>query len=346
MDGSSWFGRRRGFTLIELLVVIGIVGLLVGLLLPAVQAAREASRRTACLNNLKQIGLAIHAYHDAEGAFPVGDVLASDPRLAFPGQPCAGVYNDRSFLVAILPQMDQAPLYHSMNHWVSVFGPENTTAAATSVGAYACPSDGAAGRPRPAWTNDRDLVGWIEGRMTVPTSYVGSFGSLIVRTRPAPYAPNCSVDPRALPQANGVLTGISPVRLSSVTDGLGATMLVSERSMSRIAAENDQAFRGFGDWYSGAVGDTLFSAFSPPNPRQPTLTVGAATSLHRGGVHVAFCDGSVRFIKDSIDSWTLDDQFRPSGATFNPGGWWSNVPRAGVYQALATRQGNEIIPTD
>lgn len=338
---------RRGLTLVELLVVIAVIGLVAGLVLPAVQAAREAARRASCLNNLRQIGLAIQSYHGIEGSFPCGVVAATDARLETPLYPCRAVYNDRSFLVAILSQLEQEALYDSMNHWVSIYGPENATAAAVTVGLYVCPSDGDAGRPRPIWT-DTPLATWLDGRNSVTTSYVGSYGSLFVESLPYYYAPSCKVDPRALAQANGVITGVAPVRDSSVADGLSTTMLLSERAMTLIRDRDDDDlnYRSFGDWYSGGLGDTLISAAFPPNHRSIHMRVNAASSLHGGGIHVGFCDGSARFVKETIDSWPLDWRFRPLGSRRTPGGWWVNVPRPGVWQALATRAGGEIVPGD
>lgn len=344
-NGTGW--RRPGFTLIELLVVVAVIGILAGLILPAVQAAREAARRASCLNNMRQIGLAIQNYHGIEQCFPCGVVAGFDPRLDSPFVPCRAVYPDRSFLVAILPQIEQQALYNSMNHWVSVYGPENSTAARMSISMYACPSDTEAGKPRLMWT-DPALAHWLEGRESVTTSYAGSFGSLFVHTLPDYYAASCHVDSRALSQANGVLTGISPIGAASILDGLSTTMLMSERAMTvvRTHAENDINFRAYGDWYSGELGDTLFAAAFPPNSKSKHLRVSAASSLHAGGVNVGFCDGSARFVKDSISSWSLDWRFRPLGAYTTPGGWWVNVPQPGVWQAMATRDGGEIVSTD
>ncbi len=337
---------RHGFTLIELLVVVAVIGILVGLVLPAVQAAREAARRASCLNNMRQIGLAIQNYHDIEQCFPCGIVSGSDPRLDSPFVPCRAVYPDRSFLVAILPQIEQQALYNSMNHWVSVYGPENSTAATASVSMYACPSDTGAGKPRLMWT-DTALAPWLEGRESVATSYAGSFGSLFVHTLPDYHGTSCRVDARALAQANGSITGISPVGAASILDGLSTTMMMSERAMTplRTYAEHDFNYRAFGDWYSGDLGDTLFAAAFPPNSKIKNLRVSSASSLHSGGVNVGFCDGSARFVKNSISSWPLDWRYRPLGAYTTPSGWWVDVPQPGVWQAMATRDGSEIVGT-
>ncbi len=184
MSGKpSRIHRPGGFSLIEVLVVVAIIALLIGLLLPAVQAAREASRRSQCLNNLKQIGLAIHGYHDSQGCFPVGIIPSYDPRPEFIGTPCPGGYSDKSFLVGILPHVDQAALYNSINQNLAIYSYENTTVWSISVGAYACPSDPAAGNPRPLFP-DPPFDAIFTGYLSVPTSYAGSFGSLVVDPLP------------------------------------------------------------------------------------------------------------------------------------------------------------------
>ena len=187
--------RRRAFTLIELLVVIAIIAVLIALLLPAVQAAREAARRVQCVNNLKQIGIAVHNYHDQVGALP-GAYL---------------VYNVTSFsaLSMMLPHMEQSPLYNALNFSLAYTDPANSTVLMADVSTFICPSD----LPNP-----------IRSR-GAQTNYMADMGSWIVWQ--AATGPNAG-----LPGPNGVFFGNSSTRFAAITDGLSNTGFFSERVMA------------------------------------------------------------------------------------------------------------------
>src|SRR5262249_7510890 len=140
--------RASGFTLIELLVVISIIGVLIALLLPAVQAAREAARRSSCVNNLKQIGVAIHNYANAVGVYPPGYVSAINPAVTDAcdqdNENAHGVDLGSGWAWGsmLLPQMEQQALFNSINFGLSVAYAANNTCSTTQVNTYLCPSDG------------------------------------------------------------------------------------------------------------------------------------------------------------------------------------------------------------
>ena len=348
-------GKHRGFTLIELLVVIGVVSLLVALLLPAVQSAREAARRAQCVGHLRQIGLALHGYHDTIGSLPTGRFMTYDPRLAGLNPPCTSAAVDKSFLALLLPALEQVALYHAINCDLSIFGYENRTVHSVSVGVFACPSDPESGQPRPG--DDREMV--AQG-LAVPgetllmsfTSYSGCYGSYYVSAIPRPET-SCVVPGPLMAQANGCLRDGQPIPFSAITDGLSQTIFVAEKSTTtfrRLDGVDPEIFPRFGWYFSGNWGDTLFTTAYPPNMgRKVSLAAGqahtfAASSLHPGGLNALMGDGSVRFVGDSIQTWPTNPLTgQPAGAFLDRGGWWAHLPPAGVWQALGTRSGGEII---
>lgn len=344
-----------GFTLIELLVVLGLIALLLALLLPAVQMAREAARRTQCRNNLKQIGLAVHSYAEVHACLPLGRLPIYDPRFAGSNPPCTSVFNDKSLLIAILPYVEQAQIFNAVNHSLSIFAVENTTIHSQAIELYACPSDSGAGRP--VLLNTGQLapmapeppgVRW----QMVMTSYSACFGTFPIRAMPA-FSPGCTVPPELSSQCDGSFNDHHPIKLSSFTDGVSTTVIASEKAVATFSPLD--AFKpGMSTeagWYvSGNLGDTLFTTFYPPNAYKKVALgslnarLYSASSLHPGGIHVLMGDGSVRFISENIDSWAADPGTGdPIGATKNPGGWWENLPALGLWQALGTRAGSETV---
>lgn len=326
--------------MIELLVVITVIGVLIALLLPAVQAAREAARRVDCTNNLRQIGLALHGYHDLHNSLPQGRVVMHDPRYMIAGIPCSGTI-DRSFLVSILPHAEQTSLYNAINHNVSIFGPENLTIRSTVIGAYACPSDPDSGRPRPGFSNEPFPSPVPDLTSATSASYAGVMGSRVSNALPSPTR-GCFVDPKAVADANGCINDLAPITFASVTDGLSSTMVVAEKSTTilRDSSDPQTVENRAGWWFLGETGYTLVVASYPPNaykkvpPSNGFAWECTASSLHPGGINGLMGDGSVRFFKDSIQSTPLTSEGIPLASP------------DGVWQKLSTRNGSEIIAND
>lgn len=295
--------RRSGFTLIELLVVIAIIAILVSLLLPAVQQAREAARRTQCKNNLKQFGLALHNYHDAHSRFPLGT--------------SAKAFSVHAFL---LPYMDQAPLYNQINFNVAWNDVSNDAVRATVVPMFLCPSDPNVGR--------------------IPVGYAGNSyranqGATLLNAQPGvnPGDANFGMAP-----PNGPLTPQRANRIADVNDGTSNTAIFSEHPIgdfNNLAVSkydtfwpktypntldeavqqcmaidiNDIQYQRVSDvgapWLQAYHSTTTYFHVAPPNSRScmfpPSRIATIAASHHVGGVHLLMCDGSVRFVNNSID---------------------------------------------
>lgn len=299
------FRANKGFTLVELLVVIAIIGILVALLLPAVQAAREAARRTQCSNNLKQLALAVHNYSDTNKALPAAAYRC-----------CWGTW-----LVGILPYLEQKTAFDNYKY----FGWMSDTSGNTRYGApinrpitrmqmpmYTCPSDSKTAMPN------------IFNGVTFH-NYVGNAGNTTWNRR-ATFGTTSTGQPNRYGGAPFVwITSItsSPqaVRFDEMTDGLSNTLLFSETVQGRIGD-----LRGFAWWNGGAHFETLLlpntsqpdvlenisyckpANRSNPPCRGPTSALPsniAARSRHPGGVQASLCDGSVRFIANTInlDTW-------------------------------------------
>jgi len=347
--------QRAGFTLIESLVVIAIIGILIALLLPAVQAAREAARRAQCSNNLKQFGIALQSYHDSYGCLPAGRIKSYDPRYSGANPPCTSTIIDKSIHVFLLPYVEQMSLFNAINQSLTIIGTENSTIHTSVVGIYSCPSDPDSGPPRDLNAGALATYGVTDPAPMSFTSYAGCTGSLMVIALPQ-LGKQCVVPSQQIAQNNGCFHDVSPITLASIVDGTSNTLFMAEKSTTTLrnfASISPTLFAERGWYITGNWGDTLFSTFYPVNAYRSVgggaadALARSASSLHPGGVNVLMGDGSVRFVKDTIQSWASNPMTgQPIGAVFNAGGWWDVLPGPGIWQALSTRGDREIISAD
>lgn len=296
---------RAGFTLIELLVVIAVIGILIALLLPAVQQAREAARRAQCVNNLKQIGVALSAYDGSLRVLPPGYVSNFDAEGndTGPGWGWASMF---------LPQIDEPNLFNAINFNLAIEHPSNMTARLPVVKTFLCPSDTA--RPN-WWAVNRD---WTTGSpiqyicQLASSNYVGMYGL----GEPGP-------------DGSGLFFRDSGVAMRDILDGSSTTIAVGERShrlgeatwvgsvTNALLYPNDND--NIGNYrIETSPGIVLGHVGERVGPGAPNSDVNQFYSLHSGGgVNFLFADGHVSFLKSTVNYQT--------------------------YKALATRAGGEVV---
>lgn len=299
----SRYRKRRAFTLIELLVVIAIIAILIALLLPAVQQAREAARRSQCKNNLKQIGLAVHNYHDIYTCFPNANANSE--------------LSGGSLFVSILPLIDQANAYNLYDFNLTNSDPYNVTVTSQVLPFYLCPTSPMR-RAVPSCSSD-------SGR--APGHYAVCIGS-------KDYNPYWSYygDPQPVLNGSIVYTNSTPgqTRFRDITDGSTNTLMIGETaynlpdykfSSGDCSGQSRYSFTYWSSPYPGSAVCTTEHGFNPKDVADDSIYDSnwfkTFRSDHVGGVQFTLSDGSVRFISENIDAALLD--------------------------ALATRNGGEVI---
>ncbi len=292
----------RGFTLIELLVVIAIIAILIALLLPAVQQAREAARRSSCKNNLKQLGLALHNYHDTHRVFPPGQMNYIGADL-----PSGNRGGARTcWMQQILPYIDQAPLYNGAKTFFSSNSPAYSSfpKRETVIQTLMCPSDPAGPKVMTASAASAAAGQGFSGNYVLAAGSDANFG-------------NSGADVGL--NLNGMFYPLSSTSMRDVIDGSSNTLLGSEIVLSADTSAHDLRGRYYNTW----EGNVLFSSALPPNtttgdrsqycneiPQAPCQTKGStnvvqyARSYHDGGAHAMLADGAVRFISENISTET------------------------------------------
>lgn len=301
---SKWKPRTRGFTLIELLVVIAIIAILIALLLPAVQQAREAARRSTCKNSLKQIGLALHNYHETHRVYPPGyiarGVASADPSSAETG-------SGFSWGTMLLAFIDQAPLYNQLNLNLDASVSPNIELGDEVISIFRCPSD-----------TNQGVFSVTDGSNTYRLSsanYVGIYG----------YG-SLTMSPGA-PTDKGILFRNSNIKIRDITDGSSNTIVVGERSHQHQFVGASTVVQADSTWYAaipnatrpsgmmmmpdegpaslilGHVGQGgMMTMHHPPNT---TNHIANFSSKHEGGAHFLLGDGAVRFLSENMNYETF-----------------------------------------
>ncbi len=248
------------FTLIELLVVMAIIGVLIALLLPAVQAARSAARRVECVNNLMQFGIAMQTYENGVEVLPPGTVNPTGPIANKP------VGYHASWIAQILPYIDEKNVYNHLNFQVGMYDVANATVRTVSIGTFLCPSDASTSF----------------GTGVAVSNYAGNY-----------HATEAPIDVKN----NGLLFLNSAIRTEDIEDGASHTLLIGERVGSAIFGPDLGWASGTSSTLRN--GGTPINTLAISTPKNLT-PVGGFSSQHAGGANFCFADGSVHFVKNSL----------------------------------------------
>jgi prepilin-type N-terminal cleavage/methylation domain-containing protein/prepilin-type processing-associated H-X9-DG protein len=322
---------RRGFTLIELLVVIAIIAVLIALLLPAVQSAREAARRAQCTNNLKQLGLGVHSHANTYGAFPAAY---------------------KCIFITLLPYLEQQAIFDAVNFDHGPFSISNMTIHGIGISTLWCPSDPEVAKPGILPGGSPFKFDWPPGEYVERyVSYAANIG--------APRYLGDPVEALAMFDTGPFIYGFQAeeIGFGDIPDGTSQTFAIGERAYGLLKPKPPGVWKNnkllWFWWFSNQSIDTAFNTLYALNPHhsRPRLAIpsfdldqrlraailNGASSFHPGGCNFAFLDGSVHFLKESIDCWAYGPNRNGSIYAMSP---------PGVYQALSTRNGGEVISAD
>lgn len=329
--------HRRGFTLVELLVVIAIIGILVGLLLPAVQAAREAARRMQCSNNLKQLGLSMHNYHDVHKTFPMQ--YYKDPSRGSDGP----IWAWGAFL---LPFVEQGNLHSSLQVGsvglnVVMDNPVLRQQVLVPQTTYVCPSDPGENMTNIAGENQSPAQTTAASRYLTDSAgnkYAQPKSNYIMiqdKYREGPLCNGSGSVPATHSQYDGVGAGNSCTSIRDFTDGTSNTVIIGERA-TELKGRLLGASTVFGAWKHGWSTTTIFHGTGDQgiNDALYGLSGTGISSTHTGGAQFALGDGSVRFISESVD------HSPPIFSTVPV------TPATGVMPFLMSRDGGEVVGGD
>lgn len=292
---------RTGFTLIELLVVIAIIAILIALLLPAVQQAREAARRSQCKNNLKQIGLALHNYHDTFNKFPAGGITMG---------PCCGTNSGTNWAISILPYLDQAPLYniYDFNSYNESPGLNNGNQKVreTHLAVQNCPSDPNTGRLEIPESGPGSAINYAMSSYRAVNGK--SDGSEFLDNLPVAAQ---IVSWRGVLHAVGLTAGCEGMR--DIVDGSSNTLMVGEYSTKTRPRRGSFWAYTYTSYANSSI--TIGQSRALLNDYDRCVAIGGAGgsntckrgfgSFHVGGIQFLMADGAVRFISENIDSTKL-----------------------------------------